>query len=121
MTHRSWRILAVFIAFIPGSPDHALACSCGMSGPPCQATWTADAVFSGIVQSVEMINHEDLGGPSQQRLVRFTIEQPFVNAGAGPIEIVTGMGGGDCGYAFTRGRRYLVYAWKRGTRMYTGI
>ena len=39
------------------------------------------------------------------------------------MEIVTGMGGGDCGYHFKDGERYVVYTIRSGrdkSRLYSG-
>jgi hypothetical protein len=101
----------------------ALGCSCGTSGPPCQAAWTADAVFSGTVLSMEEIDQDALGATYRARLVRFSVQRGFINAPSGTAEIVTGLGGGDCGYAFKTGVQYLVYAWKNPSsgRLGTGI
>lgn len=52
----------------------------------------------------------------------FDVERGFVNATAGRLEVVTGIHGPSCGYAFKAGRRYLVYAWNRPVgRLYTGL
>lgn len=45
-----------------------------------------------------------------------------VDPGQKEIEIVTGMGGGDCGYAFQSGVDYIIYAYKNSEgRLETGI
>ena len=118
MTSRWWLTLAMLGAMTVTSRD-ALACSCMMSGPPCQATWTADSVFAGTVVSIAPIDHVSLGAPYQSRLVTFSVETGFVNAAPGPLEIVTGTGGGDCGYEFKVGVKYLVYASKGGSSVLT--
>lgn len=86
----------------------AWGCSCSVSpvgNPPCQSAWQHSGVFTGMVLD---ITH------SAQRQVRFRIAEAF--HGLAPdqqeVVVVTGRGGGDCGYAFTRGRDYLVYIWK---------
>lgn len=117
----SFRVL-VAIGLTLAAPAPARACSCMMSGPPCQATWTADVVFAGIVRGIVEIPHETLGVPYRSRLVTMDVEAGFVNAPSGRVDVVTGLGGGDCGYSFENGRRYLVYAWKRGASgLSTGI
>ena len=102
--------------------DPASACSCPASGPPCQAAWSADAVFTGTVKSIEPI--EDSDRPPGLRSVRVTlnVEQGFIGATSRVIEVTTGAGGGDCGYRFVAGRRYIVYANKHDTGgLVTGI
>jgi hypothetical protein len=118
----NWLRALVVLAALAQTADEALACSCAMSGPPCQAAWTADVVFSGTVRSVEQIDRDASGQPYRSVLVKFDVERAFVNAVPGPVEVVTGAGGGDCGYAFVSGRRYVVYAWKtESTQLTTGI
>ena len=90
----------------------AFACSCAMPGPPCQSAWNADAVFSGTVLSIEQIENEALGRPWESRLVKLSVQRGFINGPSGAVDIVTGAGGGDCGYQFKVGAQYLVYAMK---------
>jgi len=84
-----------------------------LSGPPCQAAWTADVGFSGTVRTIERIE----GGPGDPVFhpvrVTFDVDRGYINARSGVVEVTTGPGMGDCGYRFAAGRRYLVYAWKR--------
>lgn len=122
MTPKWLRALVVMAALTLAAENDALACSCMLSGPPCQAAWTADVVFTGTVRSMEQIDHNASGTPYRSVLVRFDVERGFVNVVPGPVEIVTGTGGGDCGYSFATGGRYLVYAWKTpSSRLSTGI
>ncbi len=100
-------------------PEETLGCSCPMSGPPCQAAATADSVFVGTVRGIESIDRDPSSGFDRLVLVRMDVERWFVNAVPRQVEIVTGPGGGDCGYRFTNGGRYLVYAGKTQTSRYT--
>jgi hypothetical protein len=50
------------------------------------------------------------GGEYPQRLFIFRIDEAFRGVKTAEIEVRTGMGGGDCGYNFKLGERYLVYA-----------
>jgi hypothetical protein len=95
-------------------PD-VFACSCIMPGPPCQSAWNADAVFSGTVVSIQQIDNNSDGRPWESRLVTFNVQRGFINGPVGTVDIVTGMGGGDCGYQFKPGVQYLVYASKSPT------
>ncbi|HWW74259.1 MAG TPA: carboxypeptidase regulatory-like domain-containing protein, partial [Pyrinomonadaceae bacterium] len=102
----------------------ARACSCAGERAPCQAYWEADAVFVGEVvgESKTTAGGEAPDG-YRMRLVRFAVEQPLRGVEGAEAEVVTGQGGGDCGYPFERGVRYVVYA-NRGEkdgRLYTGI
>ena len=66
----------------------------------------SQAVFAGEV--LEIIE------PSGKNflLVKMRIESSWKGAKSNEIVIVTGKGNGDCGYSFTVGQRYLVYAYQ---------
>lgn len=62
--------------------------------------------------------------PWPKRVVRIHIAEVLtgVDSGQEEIEIVTGMGGGDCGYSFQTGVDYVIYAYKNSEgRLETGI
>jgi Carboxypeptidase regulatory-like domain len=113
------------------------------TGPPCQAAWSAAAVFTGTVIDITEPppppRPETRGGtasarrtvndpvpllPWPKRVVRIQLREVLtgVDPGQKEIEIVTGMGGGDCGYAFQSGVDYVVYAYRNSEgRLETGI
>jgi hypothetical protein len=122
MKHGKWQILAGLFWLIAVAADDAIACSCFMSGPPCQAAWNADSVFVGTVRSIEQMDHDEFGQPYRSVLVKFDVERGFVNAVPGPLELSTASNGAACGYSFVGGERYLVYARKTPTsRLSTSI
>lgn len=88
-----------------------IACSCIGVKPPCQAYWEASAVFLGTVNDSATVAILEDRQPIQQRLVRFSLEEVFRGEQKAEAEVLTGLGGGDCGFAFTKGERYLVYAY----------
>lgn len=106
----------------------AEACTCGgtFSGSqPCQEYWSAAAVFAGQVTDVSILS-QDLGGGRvgyRRKLVRFSLEQSFRGVDGQSVEVMTGMGGGDCGYDFKQGERYFVYAYRNpnGGKLGAGI
>jgi hypothetical protein len=92
------------------------ACSCVPMGPACEMAGQASAVFAGVVVEVPAEIVQPNGAPpplSGDRTYTFEISEPFLGAtGRGKqITVLTGSGGGDCGYRFERGRAYLVYAY----------
>jgi hypothetical protein len=91
----------------------AWGCTCSVSpagNPPCQSAWNHAAVFTGMVLDVTDPPLTD----SSRRKVRFRIAESFHGLAPDQQEVAveTGRGGGDCGYAFIRGRDYIVYIWK---------
>jgi hypothetical protein len=110
MRARRFRVVATLALVLSLRAAESDACSCPSSGVPCEAAWRADAVIAGIVRSVDTIDHVELGAPHQSRLIKFEVEQSFVNGKPGIVELTTGTDSGDCGYRFVVGKRYLVYA-----------
>lgn len=109
----------VFLLLVCANESRAYECV--VPGPPCQAFWQADAVFSATVISKSVIN-VDTGIESSPReqlnAVKLLVEDTFRGAlGGNDVEIVTG---GECGFNFEKGRKYLVYATERRGRLYAG-
>ncbi len=92
----------------------ACACSCSEQTPPCQSYWEATAVFEGTVTQISSLPVERKVGEQlltyAKALVHFTVEKSHRGVPDTEVELTTGLGGGDCGYSFHRGERYLVYA-----------
>ena len=87
------------------------ACSCLRIGPACEATWLqADAVFVGRVYWTDWRPTKDHGISTVHRIVTVKTLEPFVGNVPGWVSVETGSGGGDCGYEFGLGGKYLIYA-----------
>jgi 5-hydroxyisourate hydrolase-like protein (transthyretin family) len=99
------------------------ACSCAFGGAPCQEYWRVDAVFSGTVVSSGKITVDQGSYKSEMRLLHMMIEQPIRGIQTPELDVITGWGGGDCGYGFQVGKRYLVYAYRdaKDNRLSTSI
>jgi hypothetical protein len=103
-----------------------LGCSCaGPAGTPCLGAGTSPAVFTGKVLDIAdpgppvLVHSTDNTGrvyanrrtaapmtpPMRLRVVRFSVGDVLtgVDASQKEIEILTGYGGGDCGYQFQVG------------------
>jgi len=105
-----------------------MACSCMGGGSPCQGYGGATAVFVGTVIDVRTKERTPTRDPREidwsPRTFKFSIEEPFLGVAGANVEIATGTGGGDCGYDFKIGERYLVYAYRysdEDSRLSTGI
>jgi len=117
------RLFVLIFAFFAGlcffPPVSVEACSCVGSRLPCEDFWDASAVFSGEVQEVVVITPEAVAadgtriyGPISKKIHLSLIEK-FSGIGEEKfVEINTGGGGGDCGYNFQKGLKYLVYAYR---------
>ena len=89
----------------------AVACSCAGTRKPCQAYWDASTVFVGTVTFSSTTEVKEFGNVFDRRVVRFHVDRPLRNVEGTDVEVMTGLGGGDCGYGFRLGGQYLVYAY----------
>ncbi len=106
-------------------PGMIAACDCANAGPPCKALKATPNVFTGRVTKISTIHVKlQTGDEYPQRLVLLQIERNYRGQeGKSAVEVVTGDGGGDCGFSFEEGKRYLVYAYPHPAtgKLYTGI
>jgi hypothetical protein len=88
--------------------------------PPCEAYWQAEAVFIGTPKEVSWIELEDKNENStfkyRKRVFHFAVDQAFRGVNGSQVGVMTGQGGGDCGYGFKIGEQYLVYAYRNNQK-----
>lgn len=91
------------------------ACSCVRERPTCAAFGSATAVFVGkVVGAKEQREYKGKDGVKKVfdvGEIYFQSEETFLGVKSPRVVIHSGTGGGDCGYWFERGKRYLVYAY----------
>lgn len=107
-------LMAVIVAWLGVMAPAAQACRCVTPGPPCDSYGTASAVFVGTATSVRRAEPAPEGSVqplNYSRVFKFSVDQAYLGVAGTEIEVVTGSGGGDCGYDFNIGERYLVYAY----------
>ena len=123
--------LAIYI-LLASAPFGAIACSCVSPGTVQQEMLGSSRVFLGQVTAikerpsqaeeswfsdfVEWTN-QLFGAPPPMRdrdfphkQITFAVKQTFKGTSTHTVRLATGMGGGDCGYAFEIGQTYVVYA-----------
>ena len=99
--------------FFPGSTS-VKGCSCSIVSlfnksireQVLEAHREAKAVFVGKVVTVESPPN------AHYRMVTLEIQSGWKGPSTDRLVIMTGQGGGDCGYAFEVGETYLVYAYQ---------
>lgn len=87
-------------------------CSCVGPRNAQSARASSDAVFTGRVVSVRdtVVGAGTQHGPWQERLVTLQVDRAWKGVESSTVVVMTGMGGGDCGFPFQPGKSYLVYA-----------
>ncbi len=110
-----------FAFFTVLNANNALACSCVPQGDESikqqveKSYKNSTAVFSGEV--VEVIKSPDVYFVE----VKFKVDKSWKNGFQDEITITTGRGGGDCGYEFEVGKKYLVYVDGEKNKLKTNI
>ena len=121
---KAWRHSLLVVVLLSGGV--ARACSC-MAPPPCGLGHPRGEVFLGKVVSSGMVEwlRQAVQGRTERerRQVRLVVLESFSGKQRVGDEVVveTGWGGGDCGYPFQDGGRYLVYASNFRGRLSTSI
>lgn len=92
--------------------DQAAACSChGLRQDPgfhpCMAYSRADVIFKGLVTDVSLA---DPAAPFSNNVVRFSVDEAYKGIQGSTVEITTSSSTTSCGYPFTQGQRFFVYA-----------
>jgi hypothetical protein len=105
------------------SAERAGACTCGVFRPPCEEYGRASAVFIGVVIGDSSIDSQDGEYQFQKRSVSFAVEETFLGPQRTSAEVITDRNGGDCGFGFKRGERYLIYTHTtpQDNKLYTSI
>jgi hypothetical protein len=111
------------VAFgLTAAPADACSCSVTRSGQPaCKYRWTSSAVFTARVVDIESVAIARSVAPAdrqasspRERRVRVAVREAFAGAVSGAeIDIFTGWGDADCGFAFEPGREYLIYTYTK--------
>jgi hypothetical protein len=116
-------IILAALVLITAAAARASACSCAGETAPCQAYWEASAVFVGTVINGRSVTVKDAGFEHEMRAVRLFVDEPMRGVEGGEIEVLTGLGGGDCGFGFRQSQQYIVYAYRDedDKKLYTSI
>jgi len=109
------RTLLILTLLLAGRTTALEACECVGKGSACHSATPSEGVFLGKAMSVSTFSEQMQIGPNQvvmiqKKRVIFQIAEHFNGSVAKVAEVITGTGGGDCGYPFKEGRDYLVYA-----------
>jgi hypothetical protein len=79
---------------------------------------TSTTIFEGIVEEQQIVTGS-IGSPSNamsmttfgaHRVVSILVTRVYRGKLHGKVALVTGVGGGDCGFNFRTGMKYLIYA-----------
>ncbi|WP_084961772.1 hypothetical protein [Thermoactinospora rubra] len=98
--------LAAGLVLVPAGT--ACACSCAELTAR-EAVGNASSVFTGTVVATRQVAGDPLG-PRPPIVVTFEADQIYKGAAKARFDVATNADSAACGYAFQKGRRYLVFA-----------
>lgn len=107
-------LLLVFGILLPLSGQQVYGCTCDPKPEAGQALLKANAVFVGQVRSIDVIYKQISESGSTKSFVaeveiKFEVQEAWKGADNKEILVRTSQGG--CGYQFSVGKKYLVYAY----------
>lgn len=143
MRHRKTLLLGLsLLTLLVAGGRAAYACSCLPPGPPKQEADGARAVFAGEVIEVVAPGGASVkksaaaagcapkmvlrsaGSPGSNLRVRFKVTKAWKDVTGGEVVVTTPVSSAACGYAFTKGESYVVYAYggdEEGRALTTGL
>jgi Tissue inhibitor of metalloproteinase len=119
------RLLVACVLAVSGiafAAPPCLACSCA-PGTKKGAAESADFVFTGRVNKIVHLQQNDSGGPvsgTHTVRVRFRVSKVYKGWVREFANVYTTSDGASCGYHFTKGEKYTVFAYKSGQKKWTG-
>ncbi|MFE8700017.1 hypothetical protein ACFYKX_05190 [Cytobacillus sp. FJAT-54145] len=99
--------LCLGLIFLTIAPSTGYACSCAGPSSVIEELEHSKAVFTGIVLDIR--ERKSFEGYVTKKVL-FDVSLSWKGVSESQIIIVTGQGGGDCGFEFRIGEEYLVYA-----------
>lgn len=101
--------LLIFMTLLTVRPQVTYACSCIAPAPPLEAMENSDAVFEGTVISIQKPSSliQSSADPVQ---VTFQVGSRWKGDPGDQVTLSTARSSESCGFEFTKGERYMVYA-----------
>jgi hypothetical protein len=109
-------IVIAGLALLSSAAECQPVCSCVRLGPVSQARAGNELIFEGRVLQIRNTTIWRTYGPTlrheryERRVVMVRIHSVWKGALGDTVRVLTGYGGGDCGYPFDEGKDYVVFA-----------
>jgi hypothetical protein len=116
MRRRLLVLLLLVIVTLVIAPGTACACTC-VSLQPAEQMKKSAAVFTGTVADIRRLKGDPLG-PTPPVVYTFRADQVYKGEASAEFEVATNVDEAACGYRFTAGSRYLVFASAGGSGLF---
>ena len=105
--------LVLSMLWLLGNAGQAHACKCVEPGPPSEEMEKFDAVFAGRVVSIEhnFDPNSTTLGPGDRTTIGLDVSTVWKGAVHEDMYVTTPPTGGSCGFTFTEGEEYILYAY----------
>lgn len=118
---RWWTSVLTVALVAGGALSEAEACTCLFGGgPACQEAWrqSVDAVLLGRVERIESTRGNAGLAPGMASMttmgsllsVTISVDETYRGPSAKTVEVYTASSSAACGYSFSKGQKYLIYA-----------
>lgn len=107
---RSIKLGLAIVVFLLVSTGVAQACTCAPPPSPAQALSQSDAVFSGRVIKIKRVKSKDALADLWGVEVVFAVNTSWKGGRQKTVSVFTASQSAACGYNFSTGMTYLVYA-----------
>jgi hypothetical protein len=117
---RALAALLVALSGIAATASPCWACSCAADTPEGYAK-RADVVFTGIVRHVGGGDPDDGTQGDDSLKVRFRVKKVYKGKAKRASTVRTNESSAACGYGFSEGKRYTVFAQKKHGKLSTNL
>lgn len=106
-------VLVMAVLWMLGNPEQVHACKCAQPGTPSEEMEKFSAVFAGEVISIQHSYDPNASSVSREdrTTVGFAVSTVWKGAVHEEMYITTPPTGGSCGFTFSEGDEYIVYAY----------
>lgn len=111
-------VFSLMTVAVLSTPNAAQACSCVAPGSPYEELQRSDLVFVGRVMSIDRSDDE---GYTQFKVSFQRIRSFGTSSGGDRVTVRTAGNSAACGFAFSKGRHYLVYASEVEGHLWTSL
>lgn len=101
--------LIVFMTLLTVRPQVTYACSCAVPASPLEAMEQSAAVFEGTVVSIKE-KFKIMQSSADPVQATFQVGARWKGEVGEKVTVTTALSGASCGFEFTKGERYIVYA-----------
>jgi hypothetical protein len=118
--YRLMMILPLLALIFAASPKPAYACSCMMPGSPLEEMERSAAVFAGKVVKMDAPGGQIISSADPVTVV-FEVSRVWKGPEEAQITLTTARSSASCGYEFSGGVEYMVYAYEGESGLEAGL